>query len=136
MMQRQNVHRQRDRAVQQKPEPDAVVFITEPAQKNSSENRGETFRHRLAEMNHTIRHGHHKYRIKSERFFKTVNEKSAKKEFQAEKLQKIQKLPNQKRGTEIRLAVVDLQKRVFTGKTVGQRNHINQRQHHGGALQI
>lgn len=136
MMQCQNVHCERDCAMQKQAEPDVFVSETQPTEKNSRQDCGESFGGRFAEMNHTIRHGHHKYRINSESRFQTLHQKTAKEKFKSEKLQKINRFPDEKIASEIRFAVKDSEKRIFFGKSGGQRHCVNQRQHKRRAKQI
>ena len=43
--------------------PDVAVLVGKPAEEDAGSYGGERLRHRLAEMDHAIRNGHHKNRV-------------------------------------------------------------------------
>ena len=63
-----------------------------------------------------------------------MDEEAAEKEFQSEELQEIEKLPDQERRAQVRIAVVDLKERILGRKPARQRHQIDERQHYRDAL--
>src|SRR5260370_8942952 len=80
------VHRQGPRHVNGGPHPDGPSFQTHETQGNPGDNRGQCFRHRLAEMNHAIRYHHYKYRVDPEAMPGAVKQKTAKEKLQGQEL--------------------------------------------------
>src|SRR5258706_14393977 len=97
MIQSQNIHRKGDGAVQHEAHPDVAVLKAQPAEKKTGEDGRERLRHRLLKMDHRVRHSHRKYGIEAECWLKTMEQKATKKEFQPEKLEEINKFPDQQR---------------------------------------
>ena len=73
--------------------PDVAVLVGKPAEEDAGSYGGERLRHRLAEMDHAIRNGHHKDRVNAERWFEAVQQKPAKEEFEPEELKEVDYLP-------------------------------------------
>lgn len=115
--------------MQHEPEPDRTVAVADPAEENARAYGGERLGHWLLKMDHAVRHSHYQYRVNTKRRFKAVNQKASEEKFEPEKLKEIDEFPNKKRNAEIRVAVVDLEKRVFARKTAGERHQVNERQH-------
>jgi hypothetical protein len=98
MRQRQQIHRHRDRAVDQDASPYGFRLPGQPAEHKSRDDRCVRLRPRLGEMKHHVRHHGNRYRENSDVPAQAANQKSAKEKFQRDKLSRVQTFPEQQVG--------------------------------------
>ena len=91
--QREHVHRHRDADVDQHAAPDRARAHRERAEDQAGADRAERLGHRLAVVDHAVRHDHHEDRVRAERAAQALQDEAAEEELERQELRGVQRLP-------------------------------------------
>ena len=91
---RAHVHRERDRDVERDAEPDRLRLQRQRAEHDAADDRGQRFGHRLAVVEHVVRHDHREDRGPAEARHQPVQHEAAEEELERCELQPVQRPPH------------------------------------------